>query len=40
MPNYEEDEYLDLLHHTLEKGETRGNERTARWHSFYLYDYK
>ena len=29
MPNYEEDEYLDLLHHTLEKGETRGNERTG-----------
>ena len=29
MTNYEEDEYLDLLHHTLEKGETRGAERTG-----------
>ena len=29
MTNYEEDEYLDLLHHTLEKGETRRAERTG-----------
>jgi thymidylate synthase len=29
MSNYAEDEYLDLLHHILEKGEHRKNERTG-----------
>lgn len=40
MSNYAEDEYLDLLHHILEKGEHRKNERTGVAYTLYIHVYK